>query len=74
MWWWCRFDLFHAHLFVGHRTERLGLLFHAQEYPVYDPELFPLPLGFCQVLMTDNRCSPSCCLRLDVMMKKDGAW
>lgn len=47
-----RFDLFHAHLFVGNGTERLGLLFHAQEYPAYDQELFPLPLGFCQVNST----------------------
>lgn len=49
----CRFDLFHAHLFLDHRQLEPGLLFHAQEYPAFHPDIFPYNLGFCQV-----RCCP----------------
>ncbi|GLT38018.1 hypothetical protein SLA2020_122910 [Shorea laevis] len=38
-----RYDLFHGHLFIT-ETRRLGILFHAKEYPAD----FPFPLGFCQ--------------------------
>lgn len=42
-----RFDLFHAHMFCTHSTNRLGMLFHSKEYPAYDKD-FPINLGFCQ--------------------------
>ncbi|GBF95812.1 hypothetical protein Rsub_08248 [Raphidocelis subcapitata] len=42
-----RHDLFHAHLFVCRRTGGVGLLFHASEYPAYDPFDFPIILGNC---------------------------
>uniref|UniRef100_J3MP05 Uncharacterized protein n=2 Tax=Oryza brachyantha TaxID=4533 RepID=J3MP05_ORYBR len=43
-----RYDLFHGHLFLASRTGRLGILFHAKEYPAFDKELFPYNLGYCQ--------------------------
>jgi hypothetical protein len=58
-----RFDLHHAHLFLAdpeeeegeegcgggrHRHRRLGLLFHAKEYPRADADAFPADLGRCQ--------------------------
>eukprot|EP00850_Spirogloea_muscicola_P024997 SM001933S04892 [mRNA] locus=s1933:313:1859:- [translate_table: standard] len=52
-----RFDLFHGHLFVtdsggkGPRNGpccRLGILFHAMEYPAFCPNTFPINLGYCQ--------------------------
>lgn len=44
-----RFDLFHGHLFLANETGRLGILFHAREYPAYNGETFPVHLGYCQV-------------------------
>ncbi|KQK14697.1 hypothetical protein BRADI_1g18130v3 [Brachypodium distachyon] len=43
-----RYDLFHGHLFLASGTGRLGILFHAKEYPAFDKELFPYNLGYCQ--------------------------
>ncbi|KAM0922220.1 hypothetical protein ACQ4PT_006318 [Festuca glaucescens] len=43
-----RYDLFHGHLFLASGTGRLGILFHAKEYPAVDKELFPYNLGYCQ--------------------------
>ncbi|KAH9299120.1 hypothetical protein KI387_030802, partial [Taxus chinensis] len=43
-----RYDLFHGHLFVASNTGRLGILFHAKEYPAYNKETFPVNLGYCQ--------------------------
>uniref|UniRef100_A0ACD5WNW4 Uncharacterized protein n=1 Tax=Avena sativa TaxID=4498 RepID=A0ACD5WNW4_AVESA len=43
-----RHDLFHGHLFLASGTGRVGILFHAKEYPAYDKELFPYNLGYCQ--------------------------
>ncbi|KAL3688868.1 hypothetical protein R1sor_015177 [Riccia sorocarpa] len=43
-----RYDLFHGHMFTAHDTGRLGILFHAREFPAYDEKRFPLNLGFCQ--------------------------
>ncbi|CAN6206444.1 unnamed protein product [Urochloa humidicola] len=43
-----RYDLFHGHLFLACETGRLGILFHAKEYPEFDKELFPYSLGYCQ--------------------------
>lgn len=43
-----RYDLFHAHLFRATDDRgRLGLLFHAKEFPVLCKE-FPYNLGYCQ--------------------------
>ncbi|KAJ3699888.1 hypothetical protein LUZ61_003593 [Rhynchospora tenuis] len=42
------YDLFHGHIFVATETGRLGILFHAREYPAYDKEDFPYYLGHCQ--------------------------
>lgn len=42
-----RYDLFHGHLFLAVETGRLGILFHAREYPAYDKEKFPYNLGYC---------------------------
>ena len=42
-----RWDLFHAHAFRSWRDGKLGLLFHAKEYP-QQCEAFPYNLGFCQ--------------------------
>jgi hypothetical protein len=49
-----RFDLFHAHAFAWRATNdvssrRLGLLFHAKEYPAKDVAKFPIDLGKCQI-------------------------
>uniref|UniRef100_A0A804MTZ1 Uncharacterized protein n=1 Tax=Zea mays TaxID=4577 RepID=A0A804MTZ1_MAIZE len=46
-----RYDLFHGHLFLASETGRLGILFHAKEYPAFNKELFPYNLGYCQDLM-----------------------
>ncbi|GMG99738.1 hypothetical protein Nepgr_001578 [Nepenthes gracilis] len=43
-----RFDLFHGHLFLATESGRLGILFHAKEYPAYDKEDFPYNMGYCQ--------------------------
>ncbi|XP_020212403.1 uncharacterized protein LOC109796950 isoform X1 [Cajanus cajan] len=43
-----RFDLFHGHLFLAVDSGRLGILFHAKEYPAYDKQVFPYNMGFCQ--------------------------
>ncbi|KAK7284375.1 hypothetical protein RJT34_19120 [Clitoria ternatea] len=43
-----RFDLFHGHLFLAVDSGRLGILFHAKEYPEYDKQVFPYNMGFCQ--------------------------
>ncbi|EER97711.1 hypothetical protein BDA96_02G433400 [Sorghum bicolor] len=43
-----RYDLFHGHLFLASGTGRLGILFHAKEYPAFNKELFPYYLGYCQ--------------------------
>jgi len=42
-----RWDLFHAHAFRSWDDGKLGLLFHAKEYP-QECEAFPYNLGFCQ--------------------------
>ncbi|XP_052192951.1 uncharacterized protein LOC127801672 isoform X2 [Diospyros lotus] len=44
-----RFDLFHGHLFLATGSGRLGILFHAKEYPTYDMEVFPYNMGYCQI-------------------------
>lgn len=44
-----RFDLFHGHLFIAKESRRLGILFHAKEYPTFDKEIFPFNMGYCQV-------------------------
>ncbi|KAK7397180.1 hypothetical protein VNO78_18347 [Psophocarpus tetragonolobus] len=43
-----RFDLFHGHLFLALDSGRLGILFHAKEYPAYDKQVFPYNMGYCQ--------------------------
>ncbi|KAK3441595.1 hypothetical protein EUGRSUZ_B01914 [Eucalyptus grandis] len=43
-----RYDFFHGHLFLANNTGRLGILFHAKEYPSYDKEVFPYYMGYCQ--------------------------
>lgn len=43
-----RYDLFHGHMFLATDSGRLGILFHAKEYPAYDKEDFPCNLGYCQ--------------------------
>ncbi|KAJ3683728.1 hypothetical protein LUZ60_013955 [Juncus effusus] len=43
-----RYDLFHGHIFLATETGRLGILFHAREYPAYDKVDFPYNLGYCQ--------------------------
>ncbi|GLT94897.1 hypothetical protein SLE2022_126090 [Rubroshorea leprosula] len=42
-----RYDLFHGHLFIT-ETRRLGILFHAKEYPACDED-FPINMGYCQI-------------------------
>lgn len=42
-----RFDFFHGHLFIA-ADGRVGILFHAKEYPAYDEEVFPYNMGYCQ--------------------------
>ncbi|KAL0718102.1 hypothetical protein Bca4012_067424 [Brassica carinata] len=43
-----RYDLFHGHLFLASESGRLGILFHAKEYPAYDEKAFPYNMGYCQ--------------------------
>ncbi|CAM8960073.1 unnamed protein product [Rhodiola kirilowii] len=43
-----RYDFFHGHMFLATGSGRLGILFHAKEYPQYDKELFPYNMGYCQ--------------------------
>ncbi|KAK9291376.1 hypothetical protein L1049_019322 [Liquidambar formosana] len=43
-----RYDFFHGHLFIATDSGRLGILFHAKEYPAYDKEVFPYNMGYCQ--------------------------
>ncbi|KAJ0253135.1 T-box protein [Hirschfeldia incana] len=43
-----RYDLFHGHMFLASESGRLGILFHAKEYPAYDKEAFPYNMGYCQ--------------------------
>ncbi|OWM62925.1 uncharacterized protein LOC116215446 [Punica granatum] len=43
-----RYDFFHGHLFLTTDTGRLGILFHAKEYPAYDKKVFPYYMGYCQ--------------------------
>ncbi|AED93717.1 unnamed protein product [Arabidopsis thaliana] len=43
-----RYDLFHGHLFLASESGRLGILFHAKEYPAYDKKVFPYNMGYCQ--------------------------
>ncbi|XP_076928755.1 uncharacterized protein LOC143592821 [Bidens hawaiensis] len=42
-----RYDFFHGHLFIT-ANGRVGILFHAKEYPAYDKEVFPYNMGYCQ--------------------------
>lgn len=44
-----RYDLFHGHLFIAVESGRLGILFHAKEYPAYDKKVFPYNMGYCQI-------------------------
>ncbi|KAI5658731.1 hypothetical protein M9H77_27524 [Catharanthus roseus] len=44
-----RYDLFHGHLFLAVDSGRLGILFHAKEYPAYDKDVFPCNMGYCQI-------------------------
>ncbi|KAL7259551.1 hypothetical protein ACSBR1_005441 [Camellia fascicularis] len=44
-----RFDLFHGHIFLATDSGRLGILFHAKEYPMYDKKMFPYNMGYCQI-------------------------
>ncbi|XP_047327260.1 uncharacterized protein LOC124930928 [Impatiens glandulifera] len=44
-----RFDLFHGHMFIATESRRLGILFHAKEYPMYDKKVFPHYMGYCQI-------------------------
>ncbi|KAJ8529542.1 hypothetical protein K7X08_036377 [Anisodus acutangulus] len=44
-----RFDFFHGHVFLARDSGRLGILFHAKEYPAYDKEIFPCNMGYCQI-------------------------
>ncbi|XP_059648481.1 uncharacterized protein LOC132294589 [Cornus florida] len=43
-----RYDLFHGHIFLATDTGRLGILFHAKEYPAYEKKVFPYNMGYCQ--------------------------
>ncbi|KAK0600949.1 hypothetical protein LWI29_019896 [Acer saccharum] len=43
-----RYDLFHGHLILATESGRLGILFHAREYPAYDKYVFPYNMGYCQ--------------------------
>ncbi|XP_074312260.1 uncharacterized protein LOC141647819 isoform X1 [Silene latifolia] len=43
-----RYDFFHGHLFLAKETGRLGILFHAKEYPAYEKKVFPFNMGYCQ--------------------------
>ncbi|CAN4111077.1 unnamed protein product [Withania somnifera] len=44
-----RFDFFHGHVFLARDSGRLGILFHAKEYPAYDKQVFPCNMGYCQI-------------------------
>ncbi|KAF9622053.1 hypothetical protein IFM89_029337 [Coptis chinensis] len=44
-----RFDLFHGHLFLATDSGRVGILFHAKEYPAYEKDVFPYNMGYCQI-------------------------
>lgn len=44
-----RYDFFHGHLFLAKDSGRVGILFHAKEYPAYDKQVFPYNMGYCQV-------------------------
>ncbi|XP_057961140.1 uncharacterized protein LOC131153105 [Malania oleifera] len=44
-----RYDLFHGHLFIASDSRRLGILFHAKEYPACEKEIFPYNMGYCQL-------------------------
>ncbi|KAM7469765.1 hypothetical protein LguiA_007948 [Lonicera macranthoides] len=44
-----RYDFFHGHIFLATDSGRLGILFHAKEYPAYDKEVFPYNMGYCQI-------------------------
>ncbi|PIA44428.1 hypothetical protein AQUCO_01700195v1 [Aquilegia coerulea] len=43
-----RYDFFHGHLFIATDSRRLGILFHAKEYPAYEKNVFPYNMGYCQ--------------------------
>ncbi|KAH9603527.1 hypothetical protein KSS87_019851 [Heliosperma pusillum] len=43
-----RYDFFHGHVFLAKETGRLGILFHAKEYPAYEKKVFPFNMGYCQ--------------------------
>ncbi|KAM7278902.1 hypothetical protein ACFE04_006036 [Oxalis oulophora] len=43
-----RYDFFHGHMFIATDTGRLGILFHAKEYPAFDKQVFPYNMGYCQ--------------------------
>ncbi|KAL8545564.1 hypothetical protein ACS0TY_005634 [Phlomoides rotata] len=43
-----RYDFFHGHLFLAKESGRVGILFHAKEYPACDKD-FPYNMGYCQV-------------------------
>ncbi|KAL5713030.1 hypothetical protein ACHQM5_015146 [Ranunculus cassubicifolius] len=43
-----RFDFFHGHLFLATNSGRMGILFHAKEYPAFDKDVFPHNMGYCQ--------------------------
>ncbi|KAM6577865.1 hypothetical protein CsatB_029702 [Cannabis sativa] len=43
-----RYDFFHGHIFLATDSGRLGILFHAKEYPAFDKKVFPYNMGYCQ--------------------------
>ncbi|KAI3955705.1 hypothetical protein MKW98_006065 [Papaver atlanticum] len=43
-----RYDLFHGHMFLAPETRRIGIIFHAQEYPKLNRRSFNVELGVCQ--------------------------
>ncbi|KAA8536838.1 hypothetical protein F0562_029316 [Nyssa sinensis] len=43
-----RYDFFHGHIFLATDSGRLGILFHAKEYPAYEKKVFPYNMGYCQ--------------------------
>ncbi|CAH9145096.1 unnamed protein product [Cuscuta epithymum] len=43
-----RYDFFHGHIFLATNSGRLGIVFHAKEYPAYDKKVFPINMGYCQ--------------------------
>ncbi|KAK8946320.1 hypothetical protein KSP39_PZI006365 [Platanthera zijinensis] len=50
-----RYDFFHGHLFLASGSRRLGILFHAREYPAFEKEKFPYNMGFCQTVFVQRR-------------------